>query len=59
MIVTIRTGKGSGLVPIVECEMSRKFFGGAAGAFGLAADVARHFAWYLTYQIDGRPRQRP
>jgi hypothetical protein len=58
MIVTIRTGKGSGRVPIVESAMTRKFFGGAAGALGLAAEVARHVAWYVTYQIDGRSRQR-
>jgi hypothetical protein len=46
-------------MPIVESAMTRKFFGGAAGALGLAADVARHVAWYVTYQIDGRSRQRP
>jgi hypothetical protein len=38
--------------------MTRRFFGGAAGALGLAAEVAKHVAWYVTYQIDGRSRQR-
>ena len=30
--------------------MTRKFFGGAAS---VAADVARHVIWYLSYQMDG------
>jgi hypothetical protein len=30
----------------------------AAGVLGLAADIAKHVAWYLAHQIDGRPRER-
>jgi len=39
-------------------DMARKLWGGAAGALGLAAGVAKHVAWYVTHQIDGRPRER-
>jgi hypothetical protein len=28
------------------------------GAFGLAAGVVRHVAWYVHHQIEGRPRRR-
>jgi hypothetical protein len=28
------------------------------GALGLAADVARHFAWYVSHQMYGNPRSR-
>jgi hypothetical protein len=38
--------------------MATKLLGGAAGVLGLATDVARHVVWYLTHQIDGRPRDR-
>ena len=36
--------------------MARKLLGGAASAVGLAAGVARHVAWYVSYQVHGRPR---
>ena len=36
--------------------MTKKVFGGALGAVELALGVARHMAWYLTYQVDGRAR---
>jgi hypothetical protein len=39
-------------------EMAMKLLGGAAGLLGLATDVAKHVVWYLTHQIDGRPRDR-
>jgi hypothetical protein len=39
-------------------EMTMKLLGGAAGVLGLATDVAKHVVWYLTHQIDGRPRKR-
>jgi hypothetical protein len=39
-------------------EMTMKLLGGAAGVLGLATDVAKHVVWYLTHQIDGRPRER-
>jgi hypothetical protein len=38
--------------------MTKKLLGGAAGAIGLAAEVARHVAWYVTHQIHGSPRDR-
>ena len=28
------------------------------GALGLAADVARHVAWYLSHQVQPEPRER-
>jgi hypothetical protein len=28
------------------------------GALGLAADVARHLAWYVSHQVHGNPRER-
>ena len=34
-------------------RMTRKFIGGAAA---VAADVARHVIWYLSYQMDGTTR---
>jgi len=36
--------------------MARKLLGGAAGVVSLAADVARHLAWYVSHQVSGRPR---
>jgi hypothetical protein len=32
--------------------MGRKLVSGALGALTLATDVARHVAWYVSYQID-------
>ena len=37
-------------------EMAKKLIGGATGALGLAANVARHLAWYVSYQVSGRAR---
>jgi hypothetical protein len=34
-------------------EMTRKFIGGAVE---VAAGVARHVIWYLSYQMDGTTR---
>ena len=39
-------------------EMARKLVAGAAGALNLAADIARHLAWFVSHQIDRRPRER-
>ena len=36
--------------------MAKKLVGGAAGVVAFAADVARHVAWYVSYQVHGRPR---
>jgi hypothetical protein len=35
-----------------------KVVGAAAGVMSLAADVAKHVAWYLSHRIDPRPRER-
>jgi hypothetical protein len=36
--------------------MAKKLLGSAAGAIELAADVARHVAWYVSHQVSGKPR---
>ena len=36
--------------------MGKKVFGGALGALDVALGVARHLAWYVSYQLDGRAR---
>jgi hypothetical protein len=33
--------------------MARRLLGGALGAVGAAAEVARHMIWYVSYQLDG------
>jgi hypothetical protein len=38
--------------------MARTLWGGAAGVLALATDLAKHVAWYVAHQIDGRPRER-
>jgi hypothetical protein len=58
MIVTIRTSNGSAIGPMMSCVWAGKVVGGAAGVLGLAADVVKHVAWYLTHRIDSRPRER-
>jgi hypothetical protein len=35
-------------------EMAKKVLGGAASAVEMAVGVARHLAWYVSYQVDGR-----
>ncbi|MBX5468415.1 MAG: hypothetical protein IRZ21_00775 [Thermoleophilaceae bacterium] len=39
--------------------VARKLIAGAMEAVGVAAGVARHLAWYLSYQVDGTARHRP
>ena len=41
---------------MISVAMARKLLGGAVGALSLAADVARHLAWYVGHQVSGRPR---
>jgi hypothetical protein len=41
---------------MIVVAMVRRLLGGAMGALTLAADVARHVAWYVGYQVNGRPR---
>jgi hypothetical protein len=59
MIVTIRIRNGLFWryfdVELVTV-MARKLLGGAVSAVGLAADVARHLAWYVSHQVNGQPR---
>ena len=37
----------------MEGEMRRMLIGGAVEAAAVAAGVARHVIWYLSYQMDG------
>jgi hypothetical protein len=38
-------------------RVAKKLFGGAASVLELAYGAARHVAWYVAYQVDGRARQ--
>jgi hypothetical protein len=38
-------------------EMTRKLIGGAVEAAAVAAGVARHVIWYLSYQMEGTTRE--
>ena len=38
--------------------MGRKLLGGAGSMLGLATDVIKHVAWYVSHRIDPRPRER-
>ena len=40
-------------------RMTRTLLGGAGGALVLAADVAKHVAWYVSHRIEPQPRVRP
>ena len=39
--------------------MTRKLIGNALGAVEVAAGMARHVLWYLSYQVDGTTRVDP
>jgi hypothetical protein len=39
--------------------MRRKLMGSALGAVGVAAGIARHVIWYVSYQVDGTTRHDP
>ena len=41
---------------MIVVAMVRHLLGGAVGALTLAADVARHVAWYVGHQVSGQPR---
>jgi hypothetical protein len=58
MIVAIRTSNGSAIGPMMVHVLAGKVVGGAVGVLSLAADVARHVAWYLAHRIDPQPRER-
>jgi hypothetical protein len=49
MIVTIRTESGLGWTAMTKL---------IGGALGLAAEVARHVAWYVSHQVQPDPRPR-
>jgi hypothetical protein len=59
MIVTIRIRNGL-IRRYFDVEwvtvMARKLLRGAVSAVGLAADLARHIAWYVSHQVNGHPR---
>ncbi len=38
--------------------MGRKLLGGAGSVLGLATDVIKHVAWYVSHRIDPQPRDR-
>ena len=40
-------------------SMTRKLIGGALEAVLMAAGVARHVIWYVSYQVDGTTRVHP
>jgi hypothetical protein len=56
MIVTIRMSDLVESRTIIPTAMARKLLGGAAGMVSLAADVARHLAWYVSHQVSGQAR---
>jgi hypothetical protein len=58
MIVTMRI-VGIDLEPVLRwLRMGRKLLGGAGSMLGLATDVIKHVAWYVSHRIDPRPRER-
>jgi hypothetical protein len=56
MIVTIRMDAQERAAPMIPSAMVRQLLGGAIGALTIAADVARHVAWYVGHQVSGQPR---
>jgi hypothetical protein len=41
---------------MISTAMAKKVLGGAVDALTLAAGVVRHVAWYVSHQVDARPR---
>ncbi len=41
---------------MIRRGMARKVFGNAVNALGAVVDAARHVAWYVSYQVEGRTR---
>jgi hypothetical protein len=41
---------------MIRGRVAKKIFGGAMSALELAVGAARHVAWYVAYQVDGRAR---
>jgi hypothetical protein len=41
---------------MMKAAMGKKVLGGALGALEVAVGMARHLAWYVSYQLDGRTR---
>jgi hypothetical protein len=44
---------------MMDREMAKKVLGGAVGAVELAVDAARHLAWYVSHQVQARPKDAP
>jgi len=42
---------------MIREAVTRKVLGGAVSALELAFGVARHVAWYVSYQVDGTTRE--
>jgi hypothetical protein len=56
MMVGAMGGKTAGRERRAKVPARR--LGAVAGVLGVASDVAKHVAWYVAHQIDGRPRER-
>jgi hypothetical protein len=41
---------------MMSAGMAKKVLGAAVSALEMARGVARHVAWYVTHQVDGRAR---
>jgi hypothetical protein len=41
---------------MIRREVTRKVLGGAVSALEAAFGVAKHVAWYVSYQVDGTTR---
>jgi hypothetical protein len=42
---------------MIRQGVAKKVLGGAVSALELALGAARHVAWYVAYQVDGRARE--
>ena len=41
---------------MIGVAMAKKVLGGAVSALEMAADAARHMAWYVSHQLSGQAR---
>jgi hypothetical protein len=41
---------------MIALDMARKLLGGATGVLEVAAGLARHVVWYVSYRVDGTAR---
>jgi hypothetical protein len=56
MMVVAMVGKNASTERRAKLPAPR--LGAVAGVLCVASDVAKHVAWYVAHQIDGRPRER-